>query len=276
MTVLMFWNTGRRATPGAIASLCSENDVDVLVLAECELSASSVTGRIGPTRPSRLREIVAPVAGAVRFFSRVPTRFWIPILDHPRYTIRHLTPPIGLPLLIVGVHLPSKLHASDSDQEYVARGLREDIGRCEEKVGHQNTVVVGDFNLDPFEDAMTAADGLHAMMDKGIAQQGNRTFRGRSWDFFYNPMWSLMGDESPGPPATYYRSSSALVARFWYMFDQILLRPGLLGRYRPGAVKVVRDIGGAPILPREAGRDAHSDHLPVMISLDIEMEAGNA
>ena len=59
------------------------------------------------------------------------------------------------------------------------------------------------------------------------------------------------------------------------MFDQILLRPTLLGRYRPGGVAVVEAIDGQPILPHGAGREAHSDHLPVMVSLNVEMEASH-
>jgi len=269
----MFWNTGKQAGAEVIASLCHENDVDILILAECEIRAGLLNIHFDRGGPSRMREINAPAPGAVRVFSRVPARFWTPILDDPRYSIRHLSPPIGLPLLLVGVHLPSKLHATDADQGYVARLLRLDIDKAEEKVGHRNTVVLGDFNFDPFEDAMMAADGLHALMDKEIVRRGSRTVRDQSWRYFYNPMWSLLGDESPGPPATYYRSASGLVSRFWHMFDQILLRPDLLDRYRPGSVKVVAEIGGQPILGKRGGQEAHSDHLPVVVSLNLETEA---
>ena len=56
------------------------------------------------------------------------------------------------------------------------------------------------------------------------------------------------------------------------MFDPILLRPGLLTRYWPGEVSIISHVGGQPILNRQAGWDGHSDHLPVMLKLNIEME----
>jgi hypothetical protein len=82
--------------------------------------------------------------------------------------------------------------------------------------------------VNPFEDALTAADGLQGVMDKQVAARPARTVRGRVWDYFYNPMWSRLGDDSPGPPGTFWRAGSGLVNHFWNTFDQVLLRPGLL------------------------------------------------
>lgn len=278
MAVLMFWNTGRRASADVVVTLCHEYDVDVLVLAECELPTAELNSRFDRRGPARIKEIPASAdhlsGSAVRVFSRLPSRFWAEILHRPRYTIRHLVLPIGLPVLLVGVHLPSKLYAQSRDHHHLVRQLREDIRSAETGVGHQNTVVMGDFNIDPFEDAMTAADGLHAMMDKEIVRRGSRYALGSSWDYFYNPMWSLLGDESSGPSGTYYyRGGASMVKRFWHSFDQILLRPNLLGHYRPGGVRVIESVNDRTILRHRSGDRGHSDHLPVMISLYVETEA---
>ena len=269
----MFWNTGRQASADVIAALCCEYDVDILVLAECDIPSVRLGERFDRRGPARMREVRGPAPSIVRFFSRVPGRFWKPFLDARRYAIWHIKTPIGIPLLLVAVHLASRLHGENGDREYVVRQLRVDIGDAEAKAGHQNTVVLGDFNLNPFENAMLAADGMHAMMDKDIARRLPRTVRGTSWDYFYNPLWSRLGDESEGPPGSYFHAGSGVVAQFWHLFDQILLRPDLLGRYRPGDVVIISHVGGKPILNHQAGQDGHSDHLPVMLRLNIEVEA---
>ena len=195
-----------------------------------------------------------------------------PAFDDGHVKMLELRQPTGIPLLVVAAHLPSKLRSDDDDQQYRIRQLRTDISAQEVRSGHQNTVVIGDLNVNPFEDALTAADGLHAVMDKKVAICSPRTVQGKTWDYFYNPMWSRLGDDSPGPPGTDWRAGSALVNHFWNTFDQVLLRPGLLPCYSPESLVIPERVGDRPILRLDGGSPALSDHLPVVIELTIEGE----
>ena len=49
--------------------------------------------------------------------------------------------------------------------------------------------------MNPFEGPMIGADMLHGIMDKSIAKAERRTVMGREYQYFYNPMWSRMGDD---------------------------------------------------------------------------------
>jgi hypothetical protein len=60
--------------------------------------------------------------------------------------------------------------------------------------------------MNPFETGLVAASGLNATMARKIAEKKERTVNARSFPFFYNPMWSLLGDASDGSPGSYYRS----------------------------------------------------------------------
>jgi hypothetical protein len=84
--------------------------------------------------------------------------------------------------------------------------VAEQIHEAETQYVHTRTVVVGDMNMNPFEDGMCRSEGLHAVMCKHIARKEKRTVLGKERLFFYNPMWNFLGDETRGPPGTYYRS----------------------------------------------------------------------
>jgi endonuclease/exonuclease/phosphatase family metal-dependent hydrolase len=274
MTALMFWNVGRRDDAQAIGQLCRDYDVDILLLAEAETPSARLTTEINNETGSgrMLWELPHLGESRIRALTRYMPGFVRPTFDDGHVKMLELRQPIGLPLLIVAVHLPSKLWSDDDDQEYRIRQLRIDVTAQESRSGHQNTVIIGDLNVNPFEDALTAADGLHAVMDKLVATRPPRTVQGRTWDYFYNPMWSRLGDDSVGPSGTYWRTGSALVNHFWNTFDQVLLRPGLLPCYDPAYLVIPDHVGSRPILKPDGGSSALSDHLPVVIELAIEKE----
>jgi len=234
MTVLMFWNIGRRENGTAIGQLCRKYDVDILLLAESAMASTSLVTEINVAAGSSRTYWELPHLGSrVRAFTRYAPGFVETAFDDGHVKMLELRPPIGVPLLIVAAHLPSKLWADSQKQSYRVRRLRQDIETQEAQRGHKNTVVIGDLNLNQFEDALTAADGLHGVIDKTVATRPPRTVDGQAWGYFYNPMWSRMGDDSVGPSGTYWRAGSDLVTHFWNTFDQVLLRPSLLPYYDP-------------------------------------------
>lgn len=270
MAVLMFWNLGRNAAAQAIAALCRVWRPDILILAEADMATSDVL------RPLNIGDDEAPywefrpVPTRVRFFTRYPPICIQQVFDDNHVSIRNLHPPSGVELLVVGVHLPSKLYSSPQEQYYRIRQLRKDIEAAEAQVGHQNSIIIGDLNANPFEDCLVAADGLHGVMDRRVAQRQSRTVQGRAWSFFYNPMWSRMGDGAAGPPGTFYYARSELVSYFWHTFDQVLLRPDLLPFYDDAALSVIERVDGRAILIPGEANPASPDHLPIVVRLDIE------
>ena len=126
--------------------------------------------------------------------------------------------------------------------------------------------------MNPFEEGLVAADGLHAVMDRYTALKGQRTVQGETRKFFYNPMWSLLGDLSNGPPGTYHYSNSGQVCFFWNAFDQVLLRPSLLDCFSDNSIKVITEFNGTNLLSTTGKPDNRnfSDHLPIFVHLNTE------
>jgi hypothetical protein len=273
MAVLMFWNVGGMTGGEAIGHLCRDHDVDILLLAEAETTSARLTTEINGAKDSTGIFWELPhLESRIRAFTRYAPGCLEPVFDDGHVKMLHLRPPVGLPLLIVAAHLPSKLWSEPDDQSYRVRRLRQDIAAAEVRGGQQNTVVIGDLNVNPFEDALAAADGLHGVMDKQLAGRPARTVQGQSWDYFYNPMWSRLGDDSAGPPGTYWQAGSGLVSHVWNTFDQVLLRPALLSCYDPARLLVPDRAGERLILHFGKCGTGLSDHLPLVLGLSIEGE----
>ncbi|HTU17781.1 MAG TPA: hypothetical protein VMG10_06920 [Gemmataceae bacterium] len=125
--------------------------------------------------------------------------------------------------------------------------------------------------MNPFEEGVTAALGLHAVLTRALADRVERTVQGMAYRFFYNPMWGFWGDRSAGPAGTYYHRSSSVGELFWHMFDQVLLRPDLMHKVHDlmivDCIQGEHLVSGPSSLPRAAD---YSDHLPLVFRLDLD------
>ncbi len=92
--------------------------------------------------------------------------------------------------------------------------------------------------------------------------------------FFYNPMWGKMGDNSQGPPGTYYYNDSSYANLFWHTFDQVIMRPDLLEYFSDESLQVLDSIKGVSLVSPDGIPDTSigSDHLPILVTLQIEQE----
>jgi hypothetical protein len=204
-------------------------------------------------------------------YTRFSQEFIQKKFDSTRLTIRRLLLPGSEEILLAAVHQPSKLYWSDQSQGFECAELASTICDIEEEVGHRRTVLVGDFNMNPFEGGIVAANGLNAVMSRNVAARDSRTVQGRDYPFFYNPMWGHFGDAVDGPSGTFYHGSSEQVVYFWNMFDQVLIRPELLSIFRNEGLKILRDSGERSFLTATGLPDVSvaSDHLPILFGLDM-------
>lgn len=273
MVSILFWNTNQIDNSEQIGNICLEKDIDILLLAECKIDSDILLNRMNSLQPERNYVEYIYGESAVRFISRFPASMIIPEFDNGRVSVRRFKPPIGREISIVAVHLPSQLHTDELERYAYTRSVRSEIEAIEERIQHRNTIIIGDLNMDPFDMPLTAADGFHAMMDKKIAQKPHRVAMGTKYSFFYNPMWSRLGDTSAGPVGTYYYSKGgAINNRYWHLFDQILLRPDLLDFFDDKDLEVISNINGVSLIQRNKIDKNISDHLPIMLNLTIERE----
>lgn len=278
-TTFLFWNincvpprdASKRSTweqknfprfLGLIQSLVEDVQPDILVLAESTIPAEMLGHCLNgyyQTDDMSLR---------LKIWTRLPKGMIQLVSDQGKFAFRRVVLPDNRDLLFGAVHLSSKLHQDSEDQIVGTPRIRSYIEKAEAQVGHSRTIIFGDFNMNPFESGFVAADGLHAIMDRHIAEGKSRIVDEEERQFFYNPMWNHFGTLSPGPQGTYYYRSSRQITYFWNMFDQVILRPDLLSRFDDADTQILTYAETVPLVSRKRPfRPVQSDHLPLLFKI---------
>ncbi len=182
----MFWNMKQTSRLDILSSLVREFNIDVLMLAENTLGAADVLCELNTSKAADFHYNTG-LCERIDIFSKFTQAQILPQFESNHITIRHLNSSTTCDLLLVVVHLPSKLRQSSESQAFEITEIARDIIRMEDKIGHKRTVLVGDLNMNPFETGLVTASGFNATMTRKIAEKQKRTVNTRSFPFFYNP-----------------------------------------------------------------------------------------
>lgn len=268
MVNFIFWNLNRKPLTESIVKLARIHGADYLLFAESPYSDAELLNMLNEPGSADFFYLPTGECQKIQIYSRIPPEQHRIILESNRLTIREAALLGRQPFLFATTHFPSKLHWSKNSQAFECSELSTRIKKAEEIAGHSRTILVGDLNMNPFEDGMIGAPGLHAVMSQKIASRDYRIVNAEKYPFFYNPMWNLMGDYTPGPPGTYYYNSSEHVSFFWNMFDQVLIRPDLVGQFDINALSIIETDGITSFLDENGIPDTQktSDHLPIFFA----------
>lgn len=208
--------------------------------------------------------------------------------DEARLTLRFLyLPGEPEPLLLAGVHLVSKSHADELNQREEARRIARRIRFAERQVFEDKpprTIVVGDFNMNPWEEGMTLPDTFRSVDWFDFKKLSPNDLAPPVWSknypYFYNPSLALWGDGRTQPGGTYaYEGNTGHSTRRWNLFDQILLRPAALNywpaNFLQGCLRILHktDLTSEQPLMLTSGSmlepdsKNYSDHLPILFRL---------
>jgi endonuclease/exonuclease/phosphatase family metal-dependent hydrolase len=213
--------------------------------------------------------IVSPIAcSRITLLSSIPSHTLKHKRDGGKYTTFELNTPGAAPVLLVVLHLPSKLYRTPDDQLLISTTIRQEIEEIETQCGHTNTLVIGDFNMNPFDKGMISVSAFNALPCARIAKNGSRTFDGRSYKYFYNPSWNLLGDRNDTPGTYFHRTPSGL-SHYWNTLDQVIVRPSLSDAIDKQTFRALISAGGKSLISNDRLPDC-SDHLPITLTLNLQ------
>lgn len=251
MTVsFLFWNIQKKPLRQSVGRIAKKRNVDVVMLAECGDDPIDILASL---RDATGQDFEVPFSMGTKtlIFTRFPGSRLLDAfnsVDESRLTIRRLTFPDRPEIILAVCHYQSQNNWNEVDQALHATELSSDISKVEVDRGHSRTILVGDLNMNPFDPGVVGAQCLNAVMTRGLAEALSRTVAGRSYRYFYNPMWGLLGDRTPGPCGSFFYPAATPTNRFWNTFDQVLLRPSLMDNL--SAVEILASDGVESLVTR--------------------------
>lgn len=267
MLRILFWDLNKKDLRRHVCDAAKAVSADVIILIEAgETSANTLT---------MLKSFVSssfyfPHAVINRFqiFARNSSLDLAEVYGGNRVSLRRLSY-AGNDLTLGAVHVVDRRNWDQQNQSAQVSLLAADVQHGENTMGHDRTILIGDFNMNPFDQAMNMATGMNAMMTAKCVEGGSRILQEREYHFFYNPMWSLFGDRNraPGPSGTYYHLSSSQGLYGWNMLDQVLLRSSAIPLFHD--VQILTSVGDT-VLQNKVGRPdkkTASDHFPILVTL---------
>ncbi|MEM6803111.1 MAG: hypothetical protein AAF696_17025, partial [Bacteroidota bacterium] len=224
---IAFWNINRKELSDLIVEFVNEQQIDVLILAEStEQTILDFIKKQSKYNPSRKFNIIAQ--SKVDLLSVYDHKIFDineDFINSKRWTYAKITIPGIIVFNLFCIHFHSKVNWSTDSQSLECVNLSRDIALVEEGTGIDETILIGDFNMNPYESGMVAANGLHALPDLDhIKDRKARVIDGVRYKYFYNPMWSFFGD-SVKPYGTFYYREPGHVSQEWNIFDQVIYRP---------------------------------------------------
>lgn len=268
----------RRPFAKLLSGLVSDYDIDILLLVECSLPAAGILPKL-ETGPDYH---IIPGPDRFRVFARFSPEYMKPI-DYPlpnnRLGLWHLTLPLQEHVIIALVHGLDRRNNVTAKRELFLSQVVSNVSWVEQKLGHERTIVAGDFNANPFEPELGSTSGMHAVMTTNLASTEPRKIYDKEYGYFYNPMWSLYGDRQNGRPAgTYYYDGGQPHEWYWHMLDQVVLRPVLIPRLALSSLQIITDGPSGKLATRHGRPDQKngSDHFPIIFDLELRSDPQGA
>lgn len=271
MSVLnvLFCNVQKKNLTTQIVNLAHSRDVDILVLAENPVSSVQLIQALNINGPYYFQNHPLSQCRKITIITKFHYDSIVPLQEDHRLTVRRVHLPTGEDFLLTGLHLISKNSSTAESQNEAASRVADELIKGEDRYQVNRHIVLGDFNMNPFEPGMIKANGFHGTMSSEVAGRGYRTVQTREYPYFYNPTWSLFGDLNKDVSGTYYYQRAEHVSYEWNMFDQVLIRPSMVNNFVKDTLEIIQSDGVTSLTTKRNIPDQknYSDHLPLFFTL---------
>lgn len=262
----LFWNTHKnKGINSTLCDLIIENCISVVVLAEYSADIDDLIDLLRSCGASMQQ---VPTVGCDRIHILGETGLHIePQLQTDRSSIQV----IKENTILCCVHLNSQIYSDNINRREIdIERIIGDILRLETELSTKNTIIVGDFNINPYDESCVSARYFHSVPIFEETTRESRTIAGKEFYMFYNPMWNFLGDFNE-PYGTYYHNSSDTVNPYWNVYDQVIIRPALRKQFVATSLKIITETTAISLLDRNKHPNCDiSDHLPITFEIKEE------
>lgn len=254
---VLFWNTYKKENNSLICKIVRERQINIAVLTEYNDDIDDLAINSGMNKYQSIGCNKLTILGNYKN------------VEMGTQANRYSFQIVKKKYILCALHLPSRM--SDGHQErrnLVIDMILHDLKVHEDALNSKCSIIVGDFNEDPFEAGCLAAPHFFGLPYKSSNQY--RIIEEQKFEKFYNPMWNMFGDFK-SPPGTYYYNESNPTGTYWHLFDQVLIRPDLKNCFVEKSLEIVTKAGKYSLLDNSGHPNKkYSDHLPIIFELQEE------
>jgi len=263
---IVFWNVNKKQLTNLVCSIAASTNADIIVLIEDTVSIEDTLHALQTNVSEDFYRPSASFKSDKRFhcFCRNSALDLSEIHSELRTSVRKLQ--IGRhTTLLALVHGIDMRNNDPQIRQSFAQELADQMRFVQKDKGIEKVILLGDFNMNPFDSGMNLAMGLNAMMTRACVKSRRRTHHKKQYDFYYNPMWGLFGDNTDGPAGTIYNTSNQ-GPYGWSMLDQVIIHHSVVGLF--DSVRILTEVDTESFMNKNGRPNTNnaSDHFPLLVN----------
>jgi len=253
----IYWNTKNISEIDRVIEIATQENPDLIFLSETSIELLNVNS----DQLDKIGYEYFPNPGCERVI--ILKRKVIDIelgLQTRYYTSLKIT---GINTHIISVHLPSQMFQHmDALKEFI-RDFRTNI---DSEIGSSLTeriLIIGDFNVSPFDKAMIDFDGFVAT--NSINARSEITHLGKNRSTYYNPTWQLYSrNYFPGTKHFKRPSGSSYDVLEFHYLDQVVISQRLRQDMATDNIEIIENAESHSFFDKTKNMIEGSDHSPIM------------
>jgi exonuclease III len=255
---VLFWNACKSSNYSLLAEILHNFKPDLFFLAEFSINNSilDIFEELGYTliEAPGCKRVVTFILNTRKFKLGLQSAYYSNILcDNIHF---------------IAVHFPSQLYNNLDGLKNNLKNFRDII---DDKIGSSNKreiLIIGDFNVNPFETPMINFDGFSAI--NCINARSTVTYIEQIRETYYNATWRLYSNNKFPGTTKYNRPSGYSFDILEHHFlDQVLLSNKLKNEILEDEIQVINKTSNYSFLI-DNKKVVHSDHLPLLYKFKVK------
>ena len=255
---VLFWNLKGNDLKSYIEKLITEHEIDVAVFAEYDAIDFH---QIESDTKNAYRHVIG-IGACNKITLLIKSSIAIKFThEQSRYIIVNFEI-AGENMIMAGTHLQDRWSTDTATRLITIRRLIQDISNVEERCGSKKTIIIGDFNANPYDDELLLADAFNAVLFKDVIKQSETCkVADNTYRRFYNPILNFISEDTK-MYGSFHNTTSAN-SPVWHCLDQVIVSKALCDRIIN--INYLKNAGKQSLISRIKPNSKISDHLPLLV-----------
>lgn len=256
---LLFWNIMGHDLSPFIEKCIIENDIDIAIFSEPKgTNFSNLALKINYS-------LIDGMGGCEKILLLAKKNISIELKQEQNRYALYLVNTNNINYVLAGIHLHDRRNVDTATRiAYIGR-LVNDIKNMERNNKCSNTIIIGDFNANPYDDELLQMNAFNAVLFKEIIRKSEtRKIDKISYRRFYNPILNFISENTQNYGSFYLTNGAS--TPIWHCLDQILLSKSLIDKL--DNMRYIKQIGSTSLIKTIQPDKTISDHLPLFAKIN--------